>query len=487
MSRVQQDSSLKFLFNPRSVAIFGASKDFVKWGSIILHNILLGNYTGEIFPINPKYDDIMGLKVFKKIGDVPIQVDLAVIALQSKHIPSLIPECATKGVKVLVVISAGFGEVGPAGRKLQDHIVDLARAHNIRLVGPNGMGIFSANVQLNALMAPMFPKYGDVSFISQSGNLGSIAMRWAMERGVGFNKFVSSGNEADLQMPDYIQFLAEDESTKVIAAYIEGIPDGRALAAALAHAAQRKPVVVLKGGKTSAGSRATESHTGSVALTSPKMLEGVLAQVGVLIAEDLGELFDLVSTLSKQPCPRGKNVGILTVGGGWGVVAADACEKQGLEVASLPQELIEEINKILPSFWSRQNPVDTVGILGVEVYEKLLELMTSSSAFDGILFLGFGFYSNFTKIWSESPYVPKESIDLLDIVIKYEIKIIDKLVELIEKYEKPILVATLATSKEAKSIQHLENHGYRALPNPESAAKAMAKMTQYGMRNKFRK
>ncbi|MFX0114369.1 MAG: acetate--CoA ligase family protein [Candidatus Hodarchaeota archaeon] len=479
MANSHQDSSLSSLFNARSVAIFGASQDFVKWGSIVLHNILLGNYTGKIYPINPKYDEIMGMKAYKKIMDVPDQVDLVVLAVRSEIIPSLISECSKKGVKILVVITAGFGEAGPDGKRLQDQIVESVRAHNMRLVGPNGMGIFSADVQLNALMAPMFPKYGDVSFISQSGNLGTVAMRWAMDRGVGFNKFVSSGNEADLQMPEYINYLAEDDSTKVIAAYIEGIPDGRALISALTHAARRKPTVVLKGGKTRAGSAATASHTGSVARTSPKMVEGILSQTGVLVAEDLGELFDLVSTFSNQPCPRGRNVGILTIGGGWGVVAADACEKQGLEVSALPDDLIYEIDKILPPYWSRQNPIDTVGILGVAVYEKLLELMASSDAFDGILFLGFGFYSYFTRLWSESPYVPSKALGLLDLVIRQEIKIIEKLIQLIKKYNKPILVATLMTSKEAKSIQHLEDRGYPALPNPESAARALAKMAQY--------
>ncbi|MHA2499024.1 MAG: acetate--CoA ligase family protein [Candidatus Hodarchaeales archaeon] len=482
MSKNLADSAIFKLFNPDSVAIFGASQNFVKWGTIILHNILLGGYTGKIYPINPKYEEVLGLKAYKKIGDVPGPIDIAVIALRRDFVPEIIMECAFKSIKAVVLITAGFAEAG--NQELQDKIVKIARTNSMRLVGPNGMGIFSADVQLNAIMAPLFPKYGKVSFISQSGNLGTVAMRWAMDRGVGFNKFVSSGNEADLQMPEYLNYLAKDNSTKVVAAYIEGIPDGRALISALTHAAQLKPTVVLKGGKTKAGNAATASHTGSVARTSPQMLEKVLSQTGALVAEDLGELFDLVSVFSGQPCPKGNKVGILTVGGGWGVVAADACEKQGLEVAKLPEELIAEIDKILPPFWSRQNPVDTVGMLGpVEVYEKLLELMVSSDAFDGILFLGFGFYSYFTRLWSESPFVPKEVLGLYDLIIKHESRIIDKLVDLIEKYEKPIIVATLSSSRDSKSIQRLEDRGYPALPNPESAARAFAKMVHYSERS----
>lgn len=465
------------IFNPRAIAVIGASRSPLKWGHIILGNIISGGYKGEIYPINPRESRIFGLKVYPDVGSIPDEVDLAVIATPSSIVPKVMEECVSKRVGAVVIISGGFSETGTQGAQLEQEVVRIAQRGWVLLVGPNTMGAFSASTSLYALMPPVRPKGGHIGFVSQSGNLGTQMLRYGQVQGVGFSKYVSSGNEGDLHCEDYIEYFGQDQETKVILAYIEGLDDGRRFLEIARKVSARKPIVAFKAGRTKSGARAAKSHSGALAGSS-QIYDAVFRQAGIIKAFTTEEMLDLARAFVSLPLPKGKRVGILTWGGGWGVVAADACEYFGLEVPHLSSESIQELDKILPPYWSRGNPVDLVGVLDRASHLKCLEILAGCERVDGIIALGTITGTSFfdsvigaiSKISAEKGERIKKGVE------KADKNFADKIIELMARFKKPIISVTMTpeTGVETETLG-----GILTFSTPERAARVLAKLFEY--------
>ncbi|MBS7606402.1 MAG: acetate--CoA ligase family protein [Candidatus Bathyarchaeia archaeon] len=375
---------LEAFFNPRTIAVIGVSREPWKVGHRIFRNIVESGFSGGLYPINPNADEILGFKCYKSVKDVPSDVDLAVVVVPAKIVPSVIEDCGVKGVKGVVVISAGFGETGREGAQLEREIVNICRRYGMRLQGPNCLGIISVQSRVNASFAPAMPIPGNIAFVSQSGAIGSTILNWAVRNEIGFTKFISLGNEADLNAADFIEALGEDEETKVIGLYIEGVKEGARFIEVARKVTRKKPIIAIKAGTTDAGIRAVSSHTGSLA-GSDVAFSAAFRKAGIIRVSTLEELFNLVLAFGSQPIPEGKRTLIVTNGGGPGILAADACEKLGLELPLLEYEIIEELRKAMPLHASLGNPLDVLGDADENRYKIALEAGLRSSNIDGII------------------------------------------------------------------------------------------------------
>jgi acyl-CoA synthetase (NDP forming) len=384
------------LFNPQSVAHIGATNNTNKWGFSTITS-LMQTYRGPIYPVNGHEDQIQGLKAYKKVTDIPGQVDLAVFTIPAERVAAAMEDCVQKGVRSAVIISAGFAEVGPEGKKLQDEVLSIARKGNIRFIGPNCMGYWSASSSLAAFMMPLLVRDGQLAFVSQGGNVGAAVVVAGYERGLGFHRYVSCGCAADVQIEDYIEYFGKDPQVKVIMAYIEGLNDGVRFMDVVKKVTPIKPVIILKPGKTEVAARAIKSHSGALA-GSDAVYDAAFKKMGAIRVEDPEEMLDIAIGFLTQPMPRGRNVAIITPGGSYGVLCAQACEEGGLNVVKLPDKTIEELDKIFPPRWSRQNPVDPAGDRNFVAYMtaplRLLELDTV----DSLIFMGFGGFTLFSNL-----------------------------------------------------------------------------------------
>ncbi len=384
------------LFNPKSVAHIGATNNTNKWGFSTVTS-LMQTYMGPIYPVNVHEDQIQGLKAFKKVTDIPGPVDLAVFTIPAERVAAAMEDCVQKGVRSAVIISAGFAEVGPEGKKLQDEVLGIARRGNIRFIGPNCMGYWSASSSLAAFMMPLLVRDGQLAFVSQGGNVGAAVVVAGYERGLGFHRYVSCGCAADVQIEDYIEYFGNDPEVKVIMAYIEGLNDGARFMDVVKKITPTKPVIILKPGKTEAAAKAIKSHSGAMA-GSDAVYDAAFKKMGAIRVEDTEEMLDIAIGFLTQPMPRGRNVAIITPGGSYGVLCAEACEEGGLNVVRLPDKTIEELDKIFPPRWSRQNPVDPAGDRNFIAYMtaplRLLELDTV----DSLIFMGFGGFTLFSNL-----------------------------------------------------------------------------------------
>jgi acyl-CoA synthetase (NDP forming) len=466
------------IFNPKSIALVGASNHPLKWSWIILHNILRNKYGGRIYPVNLKEDKVIGLKAYPSLKEIPDTVDLALIIVPAKSVAEVVEECGECDVKGCVVITSGFKESGEDGARLERELVNVARRAGIRLVGPNCMGVLSSPLSLVAVMSLIDLRPGPISFISQSGNLGTLAMWNAMRMGVGFSKFVSTGNEADLHCEDYIEYFGQDPDTSVIACYMEGFSDAKRFMKTTAEVVKRKPVVVLKGGVTQAGTKAARAHSGALA-GSESIFTSAFKQIGVLKAENEDELVDYAGALASQPLPMSNRVGILSLGGGWGVLASDSCERYGLKVPSLPQEAIIKIDNVLPPYWSKGNPVDTVAKFDAATLRTCIETILEVGTIDSMIIAGFGTYSYYADEVSTSPFATKQQAEMFKQVKAVEGQVARDIIESRKKYGKPIMVVTRLAGKESSSIQILESAGMPPYPTPQRAAKALSRLVEY--------
>jgi len=386
-------TQLNSIFYPDSVAIIGASNQFNKWGSFVMSHMLSGGYQGKVFPINPKEKEIYGKKVYTKIGAVAENVDLAVITTPAQTVLDVVKQCIEKRVRSLMVITSGFSEIGQEGKLIERDLIDLVTSAKIPMVGPNTMGVMCTQKKLYALGAPIFPHRGDISFISQSGNIGNQMLEWAEEHGVGMSKFVGSGNEGVIRKDHYLEYLEADPDTKVILVYLEGIADGHRFLEVAEKTSVKKPIIALKGGRTEAGGEAARSHTGSMAGNSA-IFTSAFRQTGVIEAKNPTDMLDYSMALANLPLPRGNRIGVITFGGGWGVITCDAIVEQGMTVARLGQDVIEKLDKVLPPFWSRRNPVDLVGQINPEAFLESVRVVTSSPDVDAVICLGIVGVSN---------------------------------------------------------------------------------------------
>jgi acetyl coenzyme A synthetase (ADP forming)-like protein len=379
-------ASLRPFFAPRSVAVVGASSRRGTIGGELFRNILAGEFAGAAYPVNLKGEPVAGVRSYRSVGDIPDEVDLAVICLPGERVLEAAEAALRKGTRALCVVSAGFAEVGAEGVQRQERLLALVRAHGARLIGPNCLGLAVAGPRLNATFGPRAIPPGNVGFSSQSGALGLALLEEAQARGVGLSAFVSIGNKADVSSNDLLEFWEEDEATDLVLLYLESFGNPRKFARLARRVARRKPILAMKGGRSRLGQRAASSHTAALAGSSAAV-DALFRQAGVIRADSLEELLDVAALLSSQPLPRGRRVAIVTNAGGLGILCADACEDAGLELPSPSEETRAALAAVLPREASLANPIDMLAAANGDTYETVLPRLLADPAFDAVIVL----------------------------------------------------------------------------------------------------
>jgi len=376
-------ASLKAFLEPGSVAVIGASRRSDSIGYKTFRNILNQDFKGVVYPVNSQAEVVASVKAYRSVLDIPGQVDLAVIIVPAAAVNSVVEECGRKGVRGVVVISAGFAELGAEGVDRQEQLVQTASSYGMRVIGPNCMGVIntSSAVNLNATFSQAFPPAGRIAFCTQSGALGLAILEYARSLNIGLSTFVSIGNRADVSNNDLIRYWEDDPATDVILLYVESFGEGAVFSRIARRVTAKKPIVVVKGGRTSAGTRAAASHTGALA-TAAVALEALFQQSGIIRVDTLEELFDVAEVLAHQPVPQGRKVVIVTNGGGPGILAADACAARGLELPLMPEDLQAKLKNLLPGAASLGNPVDMTAEATGEDYRRTLELLAQQEVAD---------------------------------------------------------------------------------------------------------
>ena len=367
-------------FNPKSVALVGASTDYRKLGNSILMNLLASEI--EVYPITHSRNQVLGVKAYQSLADLPGKVDLVIVAVAAKYCATLMPEIRKAGARNAVIISGGFSEIGAEGLEQEHNLISASRNAGVRIIGPNCVGV--SNSRLFNGTFTMMPERGNISFVSQSGALGGMLIYTTRSKRIGMSKFASVGNSADIGTIELLDYFRLDQKTAVIAAYIEGVTRGRELFVSLQKAAKEKPVVVLKGGRSEEGSRATQSHTGSLA-GSTKIFDGMIRQAGCVTAPTLDTLFEICKLFDYQPLPKGRNIGIISNTGGAGVLATDSASEQGLKIAKFQEQTYHELRQVLSPMASIENPVDVVASGGRREYRIATELLLKDPNVDMLL------------------------------------------------------------------------------------------------------
>lgn len=448
------------IFSPQSIAVVGASNRDGSVGNAIFKNILLGGYTGTIYPINPKAPAIAGVHAYPSIQAVPDEVDLAIVIVPAAGAAQVLEECGQKGVKGVVIVSAGFKEVGPEGAALEKQCVEVARKFKMPLVGPNCLGVINTDTAtlLNASFARCMPRAGNIAFLSQSGALCAGILDYARGRDIGFSKFISFGNKADVTELDLLRYLAKDESTDVILMYLETLVDGRAFIELAREVSgeqkHRKPILVIKSGRTQQGAAAARSHTGALA-GSDAVYDAIFAQAGVLRVESVEELFDFAVGFSRQPLPKGKHFAIITNAGGPGIMATDAAIRHGLELAKLRPETLEALKAKLPPTANFFNPVDVIGDAQCDRYEAALNAVLADPNVEGSVVL----------------LTPQAMTDIDSIATAVG--------EIGPKFGKPVVASFMGHVDVSSGIKILEKHGIAHYEFPENASRTLATMHKY--------
>jgi len=388
-------SQLQPFFTPRSVAVIGASRrpDKVGFGVLkslveggVFHRQGLEGFKGAIYAVNPREQEILGVKCYRSVLEIEGPVDLAVVAVPPPVVSKVMEQCARKGIKAAIILTAGFQEAGKEGSRLQEDFMKTARAAGIRIIGPNCLGVFYPPNNLNASFGPTLPTAGSVAFFSQSGALVDSIIDWALKEQYGFSAVVSYGNKADVDVPDLLAWACRDPHTKAIALYLEGVRDGRYFLEMAREVSPNKPIVAMKAGRSPKGVKAISSHTGSLS-GSYRVYQGVFRQAGVLAADNLTELLAISQALACQPTLAGRRIAIVTNGGGCGVMCADYCHEAGLELPDPPSEMIARLDQsgLMHSAWSRRNPFDLVGDAGADRYRAVLEEIMKSDLYHGVI------------------------------------------------------------------------------------------------------
>jgi acetyltransferase len=432
------------LFEPRGVLVTGASTHPGKFGFVSLHNILASGYNGAVFGTNLQGEEVLGIKTVADIAALPDgQIDLVFVCTPASANPDLLRACAKKGVKAAFLTSAGYGEAGDEGRKLEEELIALADELGILLAGPNGQGVVSTPANLCAQIVAPFPPAGAIAVASQSGNFVSSFLNYARQTGVGISRAVSAGNAAALGVADLIEWYGTDDATRVSLAYVEGISDGAGLMRRLTNAAKSKPVVLVKGGATENGARAAASHTGALA-ANDSIFDGACRAGGISRAATVEEAFEAAATFATQPLPKGPNVIILTTAGGWGVVTSDAIARDGsLQLMELPADLQQQIDTKLPPRWSRNNPVDCAGGETRDTIPEVMEMIASHPNVDAVIYLGLGIQANQARLMREGRFHPDHGLErIVEYHERQDARFAQAAHELSVRTGKPILVAT---------------------------------------------
>ena len=445
---------LKNFFQPQSVAVLGASHVPGKVGYDVLKNLIQSGYPGKLFPIHPTSSEIQGLKAYPDLLAVDDPIDLLIYLIPPQLILSTLDDCKKKNIKAVIAISAGFKETGSTGAQLEREMITRARELNIRILGPNCLGLIDTSSQLNATFAPGMPSKGNIAFFSQSGALCVAILDWALGEGVGFSKFVSLGNKADLDEIDFMKFLAGDPSTRVILGYLEGISDGKAFIEVAGESARKKPVIIIKSGGTAAGAKAASSHTGSLA-GSERSIRAAFQQAGIIRAETVSELFDYALAFASQPIAQGQRIAIVTNSGGPGIMAADAIERYNLTLASFTKKTHDQLRSSLPAIASIYNPVDIIGDARDDRYYKSLKLVLKDPHVDAVLVI----------------LTPTAVID-----VKETARIV---AELSSKSSKPVLTSFMGKVSVEEGIKILQQNKIPNYSYPENAIKVFRIMADY--------
>ncbi|MFA5311857.1 MAG: acetate--CoA ligase family protein [Methanomassiliicoccales archaeon] len=359
---------MKSLFEPESIAVVGASNDVRKIGHIVFNNLIQSHFEGELYPINPKADEILGRKAYPSLTAIPHSVEQVVICVPNTMVPSVMEEAGIKKAKSVIVITAGFKELGKEGALLEHQIGEIAKRYGMRVLGPNCMGVMNTHHKMNVTFTNIRPAEGSVAIASQSGAVCSSMLDWSTKTHVGFSKFISVGNKVDIDEADLLAYLKDDENTKVVGMYLEGANRGKDLMREAFETSKVKPIIALKSGRTSSGSKAASSHTGALS-GSDKVYDAAFQQANVIRVNTIDELFDLLQVFSNMPLPKDGGLAIVTNAGGHGVMAADACSDYGLKMASFEKETIEKLKSYLPAAANVYNPVDVLGDASAARYE----------------------------------------------------------------------------------------------------------------------
>jgi acetyl coenzyme A synthetase (ADP forming)-like protein len=446
---------LKYVFRPRSVAIVGASQKPNKIGNVLIKNFIDGRFMGELYAVNPKYKEILGIPCYPKVTKIPKPVDCVIIATPAATVPGIIEDCGKKKVNGVIVLSGGFEEVGR--NDLADKLKVLCDKYELPLIGPNCLGAFDPYSRVDSIFLPMFklerPKPGNIAFVTQSGAVGSTVIDLAAHYGMGVSKFISYGNGTVLTECDMLEFLEQDDETEIIILYLEGVKDGKRLLKWMKKVNMKKPIVALKAGKYGGAMEAAKSHTGNLA-GNYMAYKAAFRQARVTEADGLDELFDFVKIFD-QPLPKGNRVGIITNGGGMGVLTADAIEEQGMRIAAFSEQSRRGIKKILPEYGNVGNPLDLVADSGVEAYEKAIGIMQNDPGIDALAII----------VLTQTPPIDE--------------RILGVLTQASDDKRKPVVTISVGGDYTDRYRKALESRGVPSYGSPLSAIKALKRLTDY--------
>jgi acyl-CoA synthetase (NDP forming) len=474
------------LFYPKSVAIVGASAQIGKWGHSLMVNTISGGFEGDLYPVNPRGGTIAGKNVYQSIAEIPGDIGLAVVTIPAEKVLTLVPQFREKGIRNMLLITSGFGETGFKGKKLEHELVDTAQKSGIMILGPNTMGICNPHINLYCTGSPVMPRPGSTAMVAQSGNMGIQLLAFAEQQGIGIRAFCGSGNEAMMTIEDYLDGFEVDTLTRTVILYVESVKNGRRFFEGARRVGRKKPIVLLKGGRSSVGNRAAASHTG--AMTSDiKIFDAVCRQAGIVRADKPMDLLDLAAAFSSLPLPAGNRAAIMTLGGGWGVVTADLCAEFGLDVPELSTQLIAQIDRLLPDYWSRSNPIDLVGERDPTVPMTVLEALLKWDGCDAVINLGILGRRIMVKRFGESVLKadPDYSAEFISNInrqfIEFERAYIQHIVSLMDETKKPVFGVSLLPDEKNQTLYRVEGSSFKGVfyPTPERAVKAYSKMVEY--------
>ena len=472
------------LFHPRGVIVAGVSGHPGKFGFVTYHNLRAFGYTGEIFPLKPDRAEVLGAPTFGDVSEIPDgAADLVVVCTPTKANIALLEACAAKGVRAAFVASGGYGETGGEGQAMQAELVDKANELGLAMIGPNGQGVISTSDSMCAQITAPYPPAGRIGVASQSGNLVSAYLNYSVQTGVGVSKAVSLGNSAQTGLADMLEYFAADPDTDVALVYVEGVGDGRRFKEAVQRLTAVKPLVLVKGGVAEEGKRAAASHTGALA-SDDRIFDGLCRQLGVLRAPTIEEAFEWAATLATQPLPRGPRTVVFTSVGGWGVLAADACAANGLDLITLPKEVEAAIDEMVPPRWSRNNPIDLAGGETRDTIPAVLDLLAAHPGIDAVVHLGLGIQAGQAQAFKSGPFHPDHGLErIADFHDKQDARYAAEAVQASERHGTPVLSCTELVTAD----RHYGNPGPLAVqqagrlcyPSAHRAVRALRAMVDY--------
>jgi len=471
------------LFNPRAIVVIGASSHPGKFGFVSLHNALANKFSGGVYATNLQRENILGVQTVSDLSELPVgEIDLAFFCTPASSNEALLKQCAQLGISSAFIASAGYRESGESGEVAEASLLSLANSLGMLIAGPNGQGVVSTPASLCLQIVAPYPPQGGISVASQSGNFVSSFLNYSRQSGVGIARAISAGNATQISVENFLDFFAKDVETKVALTYIENVGDGESLLKSMKNITAVKPLVVLKGGATAAGSKAAQSHTGAMA-SNDRVFLGATRSSGAIKVSSVEEAFDTAATFATQPLPRGKRVAVLTTVGGWGVVTADAIARDGvLDLVDLSDDLMSKLSALLPPRWSRNNPIDCAGGETRDTVIEIMDIVAAHDSIDAVIFLGIGIQSNQAKMMRSGGFYPDHGLER---IVSYHEKQDERYAltarEVASKYGKPILIATelaVADPENAGPAAVRESGAY-CYPTGARAASSLAHLYEY--------